>query len=95
MKLEPGKYKLVAKGSLAGPDAAAPIGTIDAVANIGKLVMGMKEITARDQDNGEIVTLEFSLETAVDNAEFRIFVNEKVNGSFKGYELTKIGKAGK
>ena len=94
MKLEAGKYRLVAKGSLVASDAAAPIGTIDAVAKIGKLVMGKKEITAQEQENGKIVTFEFSLASDVADAEFRIFVNDKVTGSFAGYELTKIGKAG-
>lgn len=92
--LEPGVYRLLAKGNLAGPNQS--LGSIDIAADKGKLILAVKPIAADQGATGNIVSLAFEVTKPVTDAEFRINVAAQTTGAFTGYELTKIEKlAGK
>jgi hypothetical protein len=88
--LEPGVYRLLTKGNLAGPNQS--LGTIDVAANTGKLILAAKPIVADQGATGSIVSLDFEIAKPIADAEFRINVAAQTTGSFTAYELTKIAK---
>jgi hypothetical protein len=86
--LSPGRYKLIAKGSLIGENSV--IGKIDVVTNLGKDVISQKDIKSTfSSDSTDIVALEFSLLKPESNIEFRININGNTVGNFYGYILKK------
>ena len=90
--LEPGVYRLLAKGNLAGPNQS--LGTIDITADKGKSILATKPIVADQGATESIASLDFEVVKPVADAEFRINVAAQTTGSFTGYELTKIEKLG-
>lgn len=86
--LEPGIYRLVAKGNLAGPNKA--LGAIDVVFGKAENVLAIKPIVTNQATGGNIASLAFEVPQAVTDAEFRIHVDAQTTGSFVAYELTKI-----
>ncbi|MEK6245052.1 MAG: hypothetical protein AABM33_11200 [Pseudomonadota bacterium] len=88
--LEPGAYRLVAKGNLSGSSTA--LGVIDVAADKGRRILAVKPIVAGQSAAGDIVSLEFEITQPVTDAEFRINVSAQTTGSFTAYELTKGAK---
>lgn len=88
--LEPGVYRLVAKGNLTGSSKA--LGVIDVIADKGKRILAVKPIVAGQSVAGDIVSLDFEVTQPVTDAEFRINVSAQTMGSFTAYELTKVAK---
>ena len=86
--LEPGIYKLVAKGNLAGPNKG--LGTIDVVSGKAENIIAIKPIVAGQAGAGNIVSLAFEVAQTVTDAEFRINVPAQTTGEFAAYELSKI-----
>ena len=92
--LEPGVYRIVAKGALQGTGKTA--GMIDAIAQKGERVFGMKPIySLTGGPDSTLASMVFEVDSAVTDAEFRIQVQGGTTGAFAGYELTKIASAGK
>ena len=88
--LEPGVYRLVAKGNLSGPCMA--LGFIDVVADKGQRILAVKPIVAGQSAAGDIVSLAFEVTQPVTDIEFRINISAQTTGSFAVYELTKVAK---
>ena len=88
--LEPGVYRLVAKGSLSGPSKA--LGVIDVTAEAGNRILASKPIVSGQSAVGDIVSLAFEVTQPITDAEFRINVTAQSTGSFTAYELTKVAK---
>ncbi len=88
--LEPGVYRLLAKGSLVSPNKS--LGTIDIAADTGKLILATKPIVADQGAAGSIVSLAFEVGNHITDAEFRINIAAQTTGSFIAYELTKVAK---
>ncbi len=88
--LEPGSYRLVAKGNLSG--SSKELGTIDVATNSGQLILITKPIIAAQRVSGNIISLDFEVTQPVTAVEFRINIQAQTIGSFMAYELTKIEK---
>lgn len=90
LPLEPGIYRLIAKGSLSGQSKA--MGVIDVTAEAGNRILASKPIVAGQSDVGDIVSLAFEVTQPIVGVEFRINVGPQCTGSFTAYELTKVAK---
>jgi hypothetical protein len=88
--LEPGVYRLVAKGNLKGPNES--LGWVDVAVNKGGLVLANKPIVMSQEAAGNIVSLDFEVSQPVADAEFRINVAAQTTGIFSSYELTKVAE---
>jgi hypothetical protein len=87
--IEPGVYRLVAKGKLVGP--AAQLGTFDVTSDKGQRILASRPIYAAvDPQSSVIATLLFEVETQIPDAEFRIQVQEQVTGTFTAFEIIRI-----
>lgn len=89
MQLKPGTYQLVAKGKLSG--TAKKLGMLDVATEKGERILMMQPIYADGQvPDGVITTAAFEVDRQVTDAEFRLFVEGNVKGTFNGYELVLL-----
>ena len=93
-KLEAGKYRLIAEGSITPLKSTnavdvGKLGDFDVSINAGTRVIKAVPIFMTPNAGAEIVNIDFDLVDGVSDAEFRILLNEKAEMVFRGYHLIR------
>lgn len=89
LSIEPGKYRVVVRGTCQGPDGA--VVTLDVVHNKAAVTLVRKTVgTAEDATKGVLAILDFDAPHGAADLEVRAVVSADATAAIAGYSLYKL-----
>lgn len=89
LSIEPGKYRVVVRGTCQVPDGAAL--TLDVVHNKAAIKLAQKTVgIAEDATKGVLATLDFDAPHGATDLEVRAVVSVSATAAIEGYSLYKL-----